>query len=429
MKVLSGAHGGPEGTRRDEPVLVRRPMQTHRRPMSDAPLRVALYAHVDPSVEGGIQQATVGVVGALSSLGGDDDFAIVTRLPAEWLAPYVHPPCRLVRWNRSLTGAVSSRLHPTRPRRSDGTAESLGAELVHFLTQHAFLTDIPTIYQPWDLQHVHFPEFFSPQERARRDSLLRVYCQSASLVIVASSWVRRDVVEWSGVPESRVRVVAPASILDLYGPSPDDNGDAVLEKLDVTTPFALYPARPWPHKNHDRLLDALALLHHRGIDILLVCTGAESQDTARLSSRCISLGIEKNVRFTGFVLDSVLAVLYRRARLLVFPSLFEGFGLPVLEAMSVGLPVVCSNATGLGELVGDGGITFNPADVDAIAQAIGSTWTDDALLASLSSRARVRAASYSWETTALRYRALYRELAGRTLNDADRTLVADTSPP
>jgi len=405
--------------------------------MRDYPLHAALFVRLWAGEAGGIQQAAMGTIAGLSSRRGDDRFDVMPADDGAWLAPYVSPPCylrapssgttSLMARLRHLAGTAAMRALPGgRPRRSDGTVERSGAEVVHFLTQDAFLTNIPSIYQPWDLQHVHHPDFFTSAERARRDRLYRAYCEAATHVVVASRWVADDVTTWAGLSRERVRVVSPASVLELYPEPTAQQCDDVLAALEVPDRFALYPARPWPHKNHTRLIAAIADLRRRGTDVPVVCTGGASGTTAALRQRAAELGVGDLVRFAGHVGETTLGCLYRRARVLVFPSLFEGWGLPVVEAMSVGLPVVSSNATGLDDLVGSAGITFDPTDVDAIAESIALVWLDDERHATLSRQARREAANYSWTTSARQLRALYRKVAGRTLDGDELELVQQT---
>ena len=128
--------------------------------------------------------------------------------------------------------------------------------------------------------------------------------------------------------------------------------------------------------------------------------------------------------FRGFVDDDQLALLYAGARCLVFPSLFEGFGFPVLEAFAAGLPVACADATSLPELTGDAAVLFDPTDVDSIAHALEQVWSDDELRATLATRGHIRAATYSWDQLARSCRALYRAAARQDLAPDDVVLLA-----
>jgi glycosyltransferase involved in cell wall biosynthesis len=234
-------------------------------------------------------------------------------------------------------------------------------------------------------------------------------------VLVASEFVRDDVVGAFDVDPERVAVVAPGVPTALHAVQPNPS------RGDV--PFALYPAQPWKHKNHLRMLEAIALLKARGTEVPVVFSGPPNPHDQAVRQRSHDLGLDRLVRFRGYVTDAQLALLYQQARCLVFPSLFEGFGFPVLEAFTAGLPVTCSSTTSLPELAGDAAVLFDPTDVEAMADAIERVWTDEGLRAQLVARGHVRAALYSWDRLARSCRALYRLAAGMPLGVGDEELL------
>jgi glycosyltransferase involved in cell wall biosynthesis len=200
-------------------------------------------------------------------------------------------------------------------------------------------------------------------------------------------------------------------------------------RLELPERFLLYPAQPWPHKNHERLLDSLAQVRERtGGAIPLVCTGAPAGAFDRVRNRAGELGLADSILFPGFVSPKELRGLYELATALIFPSRFEGWGLPVCEAFSAGLPVAASSATGLPDLVGDAGLIFDPESTEAIADAVQRIWTDDELRRSLAEGGRARSELFSWDHTARLLRAHYRRIGGRTLADEDRILLAAPPP-
>jgi glycosyltransferase involved in cell wall biosynthesis len=244
-----------------------------------------------------------------------------------------------------------------------------------------------------------------------------------------SSWGRRDFIERYGLPEEKVWVVPGASVLPEYpAPSPSDLGE-IRARLALPDGFLLYPAQPWPHKNHELLLEALALVRDRtGATIPLVCSGAPAGQFHQVRDRAIELGLEATTIFPGFVDPKELRGLYELATALVFPSRFEGWGLPVCEAFSAALPVVSSTSTGLPDLVGDAGVLFDPESVEVIADAVRRIWTDESLRKDLSERGRKRSELFSWDHTAHLFRAHYRRIGGQSLAEEDRILLA-ASPP
>lgn len=397
------------------------------------PLRVCIDARLEPGEAGGVVQGVAGLAHGLRGLadGAEEYLLLVRPGRGEWLEPYLGENVRLLEAVRSgappaptLRERIGARLRPddSLPP-SKGAAESAGARVVHLPTQQGFRTPVPTLYQPWDLQHVHFPDFFAPDERRERDGLYRALCRQAKVVVTATRWAAEDVIAHLDVPRRKVAVIPPASPLAAYGePAPADD---VRRRYDLPEAFALYPARTWPHKNHETLVDALGELARDGTHVPLVCTGSPTEREPALEERARSCGAD--VRFLGHVPAADLAALYRLARLLVFPSLFEGWGFPVLEGFGTGLPVVCSGIPQLRELAGDAAATFDPTRPEAIALQLKRVWEDEGLRRELAARGRERAAAYSWERTARLCRAHYRRLGGVTLTEDDRALLSESA--
>lgn len=402
-------------------------------------MRVAIEVRVD-STSGGVQQWIVGLAHALSGLKSvtEEYVFLVDSESEEWLKPYLGGQCRLLRrpattarwvgwtrdriaattpWVRDLWQAIG--LGKSVPPSSDGVAERLGVDVVHFPQQTAYLTSLPTVYQPWDLQHLHLPDFFTADEFARRERNYRAHCEKAGLVITATDWVKRDVAEHYAIPLERIAVVGVPPPTAAYTQPTEPEVVAISLRLGLPSRFIFYPAQAWPHKNHVRLLEALALLRAEGLRIPLVCSGHRNERHAELELHAERLGIAADVIFLGFVDSKELLTLYRRARTLVFPSLYEGWGIPIVEAFAQGLPVACSNVTSLPELVGDAALVFNPDDPFDIAAAVRQLWMDDALSSELAHRGQSVVARYDWHQTALLMRAHYKRVAGRPLDDED----------
>lgn len=409
------------------------------------PLRICVDARMGEGW-GGVQQMVLGLAAGLSALPGEEEYLFLTRRGgASWLAPHLGPRMRLVegarggveglrRALRKGANAVVELLDRSVPRvpglrlpaRSDGTAERRRADLVHFTAQSAFLTRLPSIYHPHDLQHLHLPELFSPEERAKRERNYRLFCARARVVAVASSWTRDDVVRRYGIAPEKVVVVPLAPSTAAYAEAAPAERRAIRARLALPQGFALYPAQTWPHKNHLRLLEALALLRSRGLLVPLVCTGALTDHHAAVMERARELDLAGQVRFLGFVSPEELQVLYQECTLVVIPSLFEAGSFPLWEAMRAGVPAACSNVTSLPLQAGDAALVFDPRDPGAIAGAVERLWTDRGLREELGRRGRLRVAQFTWVETARRFRALYRRVGGRETAE-DRELLS--APP
>jgi glycosyltransferase involved in cell wall biosynthesis len=384
----------------------------------------------------------VGLAAALSRLeDGDEEYLFLAHPEREdWLRPYLGGPCRLLhsrrsylnRRSRAIARGVVERVpgvgvrFAVRP--SDGTVESAGVDVVHFPIQDAFTTEIPSIYQPHDLQHLHLPELFSGWERSRREAIYRTHCERATLVVAMTSWGRTDFIESYGLPPEKVTVVPGGSILAEYPAPTDADRDRLRSRLSLPKSFLLYPAQTWPHKNHERLLMALARIRdEHDVAIPLVCPGTQTRHYRNIRDLIDELDLAETTSFPGFVSSLDLRGLYELGTGLVFPSRFEGWGLPVCEAFDAGLPVASSTATGLPAVVGDAGLLFDPLDVQEMAAQLHRLWTDSALREDLRERGRKRAAELSFDHTARLFRAHYRQVGHRSLTDEDRMLLA--SPP
>jgi len=406
-------------------------------------LRVCIDARMGSGVFGGVEQVVIGVASGLSHLGdGDEEYLFLTHPEREeWLLPYLKGPSSALHprlgYTRRRARAVRQGLLERQPltgvrhsvRSSDGTIEETGIDVVHFTFQDAFTTEIPSLYQPHDLQHLHLPELFSHWAYERREKIYRTHSERAEAVVAMTSWGRRDLIEQYGLPEEKVWVVPGASVLPEYpAPSEDELGE-MRARLSLPDAFLLYPAKPWPHKNHGRLLEALAAVRERtGTAIPLVCSGARPADFGRVRDRARELGLEGTTIFPGFVSPTELRGLYELATALVFPSRFEGWGLPVCEAFSAGLPVASSSATGLPDLIDDAGLIFDPESTEEMADAVERIWTDEDLRNALAERGRKRNELFSWDRTARLLRAHYRRIGGRTLAEEDRILLAAPPP-
>jgi glycosyltransferase involved in cell wall biosynthesis len=247
------------------------------------------------------------------------------------------------------------------------------------------------------------------------------------MVSVASRWQKEDLVRQYGLAPEKVRVVPAAPVVAAYPvPTDEDLADA-RRKFQLPPRFVFYPAQTWPHKNHTGLLEALALLRDReGLVVPLVSSGKKNDFYAEIERRARELKLEAQLKFVGFVTPLELQALYRTCRAVVFPTLFEGFGMPLVEAFQAGAPVACSNVTSLPEQAGDAALVFDPRDTEEMASAVHRLWTDDALARTLVGRGRERVRAYTWERTALTFRAHYRRLTGRPLDALDVRMTEDS---
>lgn len=255
---------------------------------------------------------------------------------------------------------------------------------------------VPVVCTVHDLQHVALPEFFGALERAEREHSFRMACHRATFVTAISDFTRASVITHGGLQPSATRTIylRMAGRLAL----PAGPHDQVLRRLELRPGrFLLYPANFWRHKNHEILLDAFARCAKNGLpsDIALVCTGARDARQSAIAGLATDLGIAGRLRFPGHVSDLELAALVSECSGIVFPSLFEGFGLPVLEAMSAGVPVACSNCAALPEITAGAALLFDPRSSAEIADAMVRLVLDSSLRTRLVNSGPLRAAQFN----------------------------------
>ena len=274
------------------------------------------------------------------------------------------------------------------------------------------LTPCKSVVTIHDCIHLRFPQYL-PHRLAYvyARSSLWIATHRASRVLTVSETSKRDILRYFRVPESKIDVIYNA-IDERLGEAPTATELAeVRERYQLNAPFVLYAGNIKPHKNLERLIEAFHTLRRGGLeDVKLLIIGDEISKYPALRRAVQRHKLHKHVRFFGFVPDKTLAALYRLARVFVFPSLYEGFGLPPLEAMAAGTPVITSNLSSLPEVVGDAAILIDPYEPDAIAEAMRRVLTDEGLRADLRGRGLERVKEFSWERSVHRVRAIYGEV-------------------
>ena len=266
---------------------------------------------------------------------------------------------------------------------------------------------VPTVVTVHDVGFVHHPNDVSAGVR-RMARLLPDILRRASAIITVSEFTKTEVSNWIPEVTDRIRVIPNGSHARAPG---GDSG------LAPGAPYGLMLGTLEPRKNVPLALDALRVLRRRGVDLRLVLTGGESKlvDMPGLM-RERDLGPAEVVR-TGYLEDEQVSALLRQARLLVFPSLYEGFGMPLLEAMEAGVPVVAARAGATPETVGDAGVLVDPDDVEGFADAIERVAFDEELRARLIAAGAVQAAKFTWAGAAASCLELYRSVVSTAVRN------------
>jgi glycosyltransferase involved in cell wall biosynthesis len=344
------------------------------------------------------------------------------------LGPLGPPASKLWRATRSLLSPDSGRYGPAVPE-SNGFLESLGGDVIHFPFQRFIRCRLPAIYNPHDLQHLHFRQFYSSTAFRRRETRYRAGCKHAQAVATESEAVKDDLVKRYRLDPQKIFVVKRGSPTVFYDEVSNEDLLKIRDKFGLPEKFAFYPARMRPNKNHLRLLEAIGLVRARyGVCLNLVCTGLKDDHWPPIEQRMSELKLDAQVSFLGYVSSAELHALYHLAQFLVFPSLFEGGGFPVLEGLHEGIPVICSEIPPLREYGGDAVLTFDPHSVESIAASLVRIARDEDLRAELRKRGSLRIRMFTWERTAKTYRALYRKVAGFPLSEEDVVLLARSQP-
>jgi glycosyltransferase involved in cell wall biosynthesis len=321
-------------------------------------------------------------------------------------------------------GALGPRFHPIIERSGNySVREQLGIPLTlararvdlyhapHYVVPP--LLTRPFVVTIHDCIHLRFPQYL-PNRAALTyaRTMMRSAARRSRRVLTVSQASKDDILHYLQVPAGKVEVIYNALDERLAAPPTEDEIDRVRQRFQLTSPFILYTGNIKPHKNLDRLIEAFSILRREGLeDVKLLIIGDDISKYPSLRRLVHRFQLHGHVRFLGFVPDATLAVLYRLASVFVFPSLYEGFGLPPLEAMAAGTPVITSNVSSLPEVVGDAAVLIDPMDAGAIAEAMARVLRDPVLRETLVRRGHARVQAFSWERSVARIREVYGELA------------------
>jgi len=274
---------------------------------------------------------------------------------------------------------------------------------------------IPTVKMEVDVLHRDYPESLSEEERQHREHHFCEAVEKATLFQVISDYTGKQLQQHYGVsPEQIVRTYLPVQNRLPVSACSEDSSVGKSENR----PYFFYPANAWAHKNHKTLLVAYALYRHAAQQTgepvwRLVLTGNEDAAMQDIRALASSLCLEENIEFRGFVNEATLGQLWRAAGALVFPSLHEGFGIPLLEAMGHGVPILANNATAIPEVAGEAALLVDARSPEQLAASLHRIASDDALRGSLAARGRTRLAQFSLAEEFGRLIPAFRSLLGR----------------
>jgi glycosyltransferase involved in cell wall biosynthesis len=367
-------------------------------------LVVGLDARLYPGNHTGIGVYTRGLVDGLAALPEDLELVLYTHRPfppPTASSRVVALPCR--------TRAVWTQfvLPPALPGR--------GLSLFHATANHEapLAATLPLVVTVHDLIPLSHPEAVSPRHRLFFGTLIGPALRRARRIIAVSRWVRRTLLERFDLPEEKVQVVAEGWDPLFAAPVSTGRVEELRRRWGIRGRVVLYVGSFEPRKNIPTLLRAFgAARRAAGEDWRLVLGGGGGWGEERTKEAVARCGAEAGIVLTGFVPPEDLPALYRMADLFVLPSLEEGFGLPVVEAMAAGVPVLVSSPSALEELPGPAGSSFSLHDPDDLARQLTRYLTDESFRREKAAQAAVRARSFSWERTARETLAVYRDALG-----------------
>ena len=376
-----------------------------------SPLRVGLNAHLLSLTQ---TYRSAGINGYI--------YQLLNRLPAEagagaelGFVAYLHDPN--YRPTQGLE-VVRSRWNTTDPWRrivweqSALAAASRELDLLHGLAFAAPLAAAcPTIVTVHDLSFLRFPEAFRRTNRTYLSLFTRLSVRRATRVIAGSESTRKDVIAFFGAPPERV-VTVPYGVSEDYQPASPEDVDVFRRRRGLPERFILFLGTLEPRKNIGRLIEAYGVLRRRqDADVpKLVIAGGKGWFYETLFTQVADLNLIDDVIFPGYVPADEVPWWYRAAEMFVYPSRFEGFGLPVLEAMACGVPTITSNASSLPEVAGDAALLVHPDDTEALVNAMDRLLIDDDLVAVLREAGPRQAARFPWTRTTAETLAVYRSV-------------------
>jgi len=305
-----------------------------------------------------------------------------------------YKPWRMAVWLGQFLGLGFERLVPE-------------AELYH-ATEHLLLPlkKVPTVLTVHDLIYHLFPEHHKPLNYWFLNRAMPLFVQRARAVITVSESTKQDLIRCYGVHPNKITVVHEAAASHFRPASPEAMA-AVRARYRLPEGFILTVGTIEPRKNLSRLLDAFQRLRQKGDDVRLVVVGSKGWLYEGFFRRLEELQLGDTVLLPGYVSDADLPTVYSAAKVFVLPSLYEGFGLSVLEAMACGTAVVCSRTSSLPEVGGDAARYFDPTDVEEMTEAIGAMWHNKALRLEMGRRGLAQAARFSWARAAEETVAVY----------------------
>jgi len=370
-------------------------------------LRILIDAHMVGERESGNERYIMNLIMALDTLAPPADFIVAASHPELFAGKFRNPK----RWRVEPVSAPAwRRLGYELPN----LARRERVNLMHVTYAGPLWSGCKVLTTVHDVSFRPHPEWFSNRDRLVLRIGVGATLMSGAEVITISEYTRAEIIRHYGVPGNRIHVAHLAGD-PCFRLLPVGNGGGALASMGIRVPYILAVGNLQPRKNLGGLIRAVASLkRNNGKPFQLVIAGKAKWRDSDIFSEVRRLSLEEDVCFLGYVPDEVLTILYNNASVFAYPSLYEGFGLPVLEAMACGAPVVSSRCTSLPEVAGDAALMVDPTDRSGLADVLGEVLNDEVLQATLREKGLKQAARFSWAQTAGKTWDVYRQIVEGT---------------
>jgi glycosyltransferase involved in cell wall biosynthesis len=352
-------------------------------------MRVLIDAHMLGEQEGGNETYIAGLLQGFEQLGTVPDLQISACFGSHYAPPaYSHIKKHFLR----DVGAIR-RILEDLPKLCRGE----DVDILHVTYNAPLIQPCPVVVSVHDVIFRRYPAYFSPRVRFLLNTMLPLSMRRAKVILTLSEASKRDIIHYYPFTSNKVIVIGLAAGAVATVPP-----DMIMAQPYIEPgPYILAVGNVQPRKNIGRLIEAYLLARQRGMSgVRLLIVGRSQWQGSAIQRLATESPYFNDITFTGYLPDAVVGALYRRCSVFAYPSLYEGFGLPVLEAMACGAPTITSNCSSLPEVAGDAAILVDPLSVEQIASALGQVVANEPLQKVLRERGLQRAAGFSWEATA-----------------------------
>jgi glycosyltransferase involved in cell wall biosynthesis len=384
-------------------------------------MKTCIFVHnIIPDRSGGIEYYVRELIWRLQHLDSENEYSLICSSANSRIYPLRSAKFR----KKPLNAAVLKLLNaaeltgiPLRRHISYGIYKGLGltkgADIVHYpqsVFPYYMPMDFPVVITAHDIVHEFFPGNFSKRDLRYRKVIYGPSAEAATRIIAVSNFTKKTLMEKYNIDGSRISVINQGCD-EAFAVEDRAAMENVKKKYGLPERFLLYTAATWPHKNHINLIRGMKMLKEKhGFSDKLILTGCPVEGHDKLIVEIDALGLSEDVRFIGHIPYEELPALFRLATLMVFPSLFEGFGVPVIEAMKAGLPVACSNVASLPEVGGDAVLYFDPESPEDISKKVMTLIEDKGMREKLVEKGIMRASQFTWEKNAVETLKVYKEV-------------------